>query len=383
MHLEHRPTNLANAGAIGIVFYMSDSSATFSPTVEDDSGNLPIAGGVVMISLSDGTNLKNYIDAHPGAAVIIDPERNRTKPDRLQHLLGIFAGAWLPTNWRVIAPPGRLRGCPSSPISWPPADSTEMSRRSTIAECISPLSPTIREANCTANRIRRGRRHQLRRANRSGRSRSGETGAPHIHRRADSVGIDQYCFAGYERRRPGIYAQRQVSFGAGRLDANAAVNATVTVSPVIHFFWCAFRIAPRRDAGDDHQWRGRFRNFDNRRRRASGARGNAVTGISVNVDQTSLTVPPAATATFNVSLSGAIPAAGQYSGNITVQGTGVSLHIPYLFIVSSTWFTICSASSTGHIYNPYDYACFTASQARTSARTNASRSSSSMRTVRP
>ncbi len=37
------------------------------------------AGGVVMISLSDGTNLKSYIDAHPGAAIIIDPtEPNKT-----------------------------------------------------------------------------------------------------------------------------------------------------------------------------------------------------------------------------------------------------------------------------------------------------------------
>ena len=76
-----KATNAANAGAIGIVFYMADSSATFSPTVLDDNGNPYISGGVVMISLSDGTNLKSYIDAHPGTAVIIDPngtEQNLT-----------------------------------------------------------------------------------------------------------------------------------------------------------------------------------------------------------------------------------------------------------------------------------------------------------------
>ena len=36
---------------------------------------------------------------------------------------------------------------------------------------------------------------------------------------------------------------------------------------------------------------------------------------------------------MTVTLSGAVPPAGQYNGAITVQATGVSLRLPYMFVV--------------------------------------------------
>jgi uncharacterized protein (TIGR03437 family) len=42
-----------------------------------------------------------------------------------------------------------------------------------------------------------------------------------------------------------------------------------------------------------------------------------------------------AAATLNVSLSGAVPAAGSYSGVVTLTGSGISMRIPYLFLVGS------------------------------------------------
>ena len=69
-------TNVSTAGAIGIVFYMSTSSTTLTPPTNIclDNNFVPCAlvGPAVMISQTDGQNVKAYIDAHPGTTVTID-----------------------------------------------------------------------------------------------------------------------------------------------------------------------------------------------------------------------------------------------------------------------------------------------------------------------
>ncbi|HEY4258705.1 MAG TPA: S8 family serine peptidase, partial [Schlesneria sp.] len=68
-----KASNAADAGAIGVIFYMLDSSAAISP--EDmgfDSDTATFFGATVMISLSDGQALKSYIDSHSGQTVTID-----------------------------------------------------------------------------------------------------------------------------------------------------------------------------------------------------------------------------------------------------------------------------------------------------------------------
>ncbi len=67
--------NATAAGAIGIVFYMADSSALTTPDqicYDNTNGVCDLGGPAVMISLTDGQNLKAYIDAHPGTVVTID-----------------------------------------------------------------------------------------------------------------------------------------------------------------------------------------------------------------------------------------------------------------------------------------------------------------------
>lgn len=68
-----KAVNAANAGAVGIVFYMNSGDAATPVETQDSFGNLPLAGPIVMVSQSDGQNLKNYIDAHAGALVVMDP----------------------------------------------------------------------------------------------------------------------------------------------------------------------------------------------------------------------------------------------------------------------------------------------------------------------
>ena len=61
-----KASNAQLAGAIGVIFYMADSSALISPS------GLTFTGPAVMISNSDGLALKSYIDANPGQTVTID-----------------------------------------------------------------------------------------------------------------------------------------------------------------------------------------------------------------------------------------------------------------------------------------------------------------------
>jgi len=64
-----KATNAQNAGALGVIFYMYDGSATITPEGLSNVNN----GLFVMISNADGTALKTYIDANPRHAVVVDP----------------------------------------------------------------------------------------------------------------------------------------------------------------------------------------------------------------------------------------------------------------------------------------------------------------------
>ena len=64
--------NAEAAGAIGVILYMYDSSATLNPEGLGFSANNPLIGPVVMISNAAGVALKQYIDQHSGQAVTID-----------------------------------------------------------------------------------------------------------------------------------------------------------------------------------------------------------------------------------------------------------------------------------------------------------------------
>jgi uncharacterized protein (TIGR03437 family) len=65
------------------------------------------------------------------------------------------------------------------------------------------------------------------------------------------------------------------------------------------------------------------------------ATGTVAAGTTITTDKSTVTVAAGATGNFNVALGGSVPAAGAYSGSVTLQGSGVSLHVPYLFLVST------------------------------------------------
>jgi uncharacterized protein (TIGR03437 family) len=352
-----KATNAANAGAIGVVFYMSDSSPAFPATVTDASGNSPIYGPVVVISQSDGQNIKSYLGAHPGATATIDPngtEQNLTdystywqyspalaanqlasysstgpgpggllKPDIVA--TGGFDGniAALANSGMYVAtqsydPGGELY----SPNGFMAADGTSFA-----APLVAGAAALVKQAHpkYTAAQIR----------------------SALINTSSQDTTVDDQ---GYTRNSSG--------FGAGRLDANAAVSTTVTANPASLSFGLLSGSLPAAIPVIVTNGGSASVSLTIVAGTVQALSGSSVSSVTVNVDQKSLTVPAGGTAAFNVSLSGAVPPAGQYTGNITVQATGVSLHIPYMFLVGSNVVYDMFGIINGNIYNPFAYACF-------------------------
>ena len=335
-----------------------------------------------MISLSDGTNLKNYIDAHPGTAAIIDPngtEQNLTDYSTYWEYSPALAANQLASYSSTGPAPGMSLkpdivatggfdgnvealnngGMYFATQSYDPGGELYSVNRYAAADGTSFAAPIVAGAAALVKQA-----HPTFTA--------AQIRSALINTSSQDTNVDDQG-----------YTRNVTSFGAGRLDANAAVNATVTANPVSISFGALSGSLPAATPVTITNGGSASASLTIAAGAPQALAGTAVTGISVNVDHTSLTVAAGATATFNVSLSGAIPAAGQYSGNITVQGTGVSLHIPYLFIVSSNVVYDMFGILNGSIYNPNEYACFTGVPGTDLAPASASRSSSSMRTARP
>ena len=123
-----------------------------------------------------------------------------------------------------------------------------------------------------------------------------------------------------------------LGLGAGRLDAGAATNASVTAEPAtVSFGFVKSGVLPvTKPITITNKGTASVTLAA-----AVAPASPATSAATVAVDRTSLTLEPAASATLNVSLSGTVPGAGAYSGMVTLTGSGVSMRLPYLFLVGS------------------------------------------------
>jgi uncharacterized protein (TIGR03437 family) len=118
--------------------------------------------------------------------------------------------------------------------------------------------------------------------------------------------------------------------GAGKLDAGSAVSATVTSSPAT----VSFGVLTSGSLAKTQQLRITNRGSSPVTLTLAVAPTQG-SGSNLRLDKQSLALAPGASDTVSVTLSGSVPSAGSYSGAVTMQAAGVSLRVPYLYLVGN------------------------------------------------
>jgi minor extracellular serine protease Vpr len=146
---------------------------------------------------------------------------------------------------------------------------------------------------------------------------------------------------------------RVTDFGAGKLNAADAVNATAAAEPATLSFGVITSSALPKSLTlkltNIGSATATFNFAVNQRASDTDSRA------SVSVQPTSLQLTAGQQQSVTVTLQGSLPSAGTYEGYIDITGSGSTLHVPYLYIVSSNLaynaFPVVGATFTG---NPGD-----------------------------
>jgi uncharacterized protein (TIGR03437 family) len=300
--------NAFDAGATGVVLYMSDSTAPIAPGNLDSNG-IP----VVMISQSDGLALKAYIKSNPSAQVTIDPSGVEVDNTPNGNLLSYYSSMGPSSGDSNVKPDMVAVGTDvyMAAQTYDPAGGQYSTTRYADASGTSFASPMVAGAAALVKQ-----KHPTWTA--------AQIRSALINSASQDVTQDD----------SGDVIDVQW-IGAGKLDAGAAVNTTVVANPTAVSYGI-LAAAPSNVAKQIT-----VTNLGTASVTLTAAvvkgptsyTGNLTAGLLPTLDKTSLTLAAGAAGTLNLTLNGTMPAAGSYSGAVTVKGTGVSLNIPYLYLV--------------------------------------------------
>ena len=333
--LSDKATNVQLAGGVGAIFYMSDATPPSIAT------GLTFDGPAVSISNTDGLALKSYIDANPGQAVTIDTAGVETdlatfnpqagisppiapnqvasyssfgpapdgtiKPDLvatggLDVNLAPAAGMYIATQ--NFDPTSGAGGSLYSANRYAAADGTSFA-----TPLVAGAAALVKQAhpNYTAAQIKSAL--------------------------VNSAAQDTTTDDGYLDLNGVQQPPRPVNvqwLGGGRLDAAAAVNAAVTAEPAtVSFGYLASGSLPITKPLTITN-----KGAASVTLAVAVVPNGAPASATVATDKTSLTLAAGAAATLNVTLSGSVPAAGSYSGAVTLSASGTVTRIPYMFLVA-------------------------------------------------
>ncbi|HLH00458.1 MAG TPA: S8 family serine peptidase [Bryobacteraceae bacterium] len=302
-------TNAQNAGAIGVVLYMADSSPPITPGGLT-STNIP----TIMIGNSDGTALKSFIGANSGYAVTIPRTGIEiVKSSSLTNLLSYYSSTGPSTGDNAIKPDLVATGGSENFFSdiylatqnYDPLGELYSLDRYFAGSGTSFATPLVAGAAALVKQAH---------PNFS----PAQIKSALVNSASQVVTVDE---------QGGTVGVQQL--GGGLLDAGAAVQSTVVANPPS----ISFGVVSTVPATKSFQ----ITNSGTATANLSLVITPAVaaSGASVTIDQKSLTLAPGATATVNATVSGFVPSAGSYSGFVTVQGGPIPIHIPYLFLVAS------------------------------------------------
>ena len=322
-YYDTKVTNAANAGAAGVILYMADTSTLSIPGGLTDYW----FGPVVMIPLNSGQALKSFIASNPTALVTIDTA-GQDQPLSIANQLISFSSLGPTPDGKIkpdIVATGGYDGSLGSPdpTEWylPPngmylaaqnydqngelysqsryvgADGTSFS-----APLVAGAAALVKQAHPTWT--------------------AAQIKSALLNNSAQDVVIEDYF---------GLPVDVE-SIGAGRLDANAAVSATVTAVPsTLSFGFLKSGVAFPSPISVTVTNMG----TSSVTLAVAVAPGVTAAGTTVSVNQPSITLAAGASTTLVVTLFGAVPVAGEYNGAITLKSStpAVNMRVPYMFIV--------------------------------------------------
>lgn len=299
-----------DAGALGVILYMADATALIGPLNLDQNG-IP----AVMISQSAGQALLAYVKSNPAALVTIDPSNAEVPDIGNANLLSYYSSIGPNLGDNALKPDLVAVGTTiyMAAQNYDPLGGQFSSTRYATASGTSFSSPMVAGAAALVKQ-----KHptwtpsQIRSAL--------------INTASQDVTLDD-----------SKNTIDPVWIGAGKLDAGAAVNATVVANPTAASFGLL--------AAAPSNLTKRF-TISNLGAAAVTLTVAVVPGtvsyagnldpaaIAPTVDKASLPVPAGGTASLSVTLSGALPKPGYYTGAITLKKSpDVLLTIPYLYLV--------------------------------------------------
>jgi minor extracellular serine protease Vpr len=119
------------------------------------------------------------------------------------------------------------------------------------------------------------------------------------------------------------------SIGAGKLDAGAALAATVTANPAVISFGAITHLSAAQQIVLTNNGSASVALT------IANNNSNGAPGVSMTFSPSNLTLAAGASTTLTITLSGSLPPAGSYSGSVTITGQNVSMRVPYLYLVAS------------------------------------------------
>jgi minor extracellular serine protease Vpr len=317
-----KAANALNVGAFGIILYNNSN-----PLVEPQ-GMCGFFGPAVMISNSDGLNLKNYVDANSGAMVTIDTAGIETplgaydaqaEASLAQNQLASFS-SFGPTPDGMIKPDLVATGALDSV---PFCGFTETNYGVYLAaqsfdpngELYSSTGYAAADGTSFATPLMAGAAALVKQAH------------------------PDYTVAQIKSALVNFSAQDTTTddlgdsvtpqwLGAGRLDAGAAANATVAVAPTtlsFGYLQTNTSLPITKPLAVTNQGPATV----------TLAVSVLASGAGVTVDQTNLTIPAGGSATLNVTTPNSLPSPASYTGQIVMQASGTTLHVPYMFLVGT------------------------------------------------
>jgi minor extracellular serine protease Vpr len=293
-------TNAEAAGAVGVILYMADSSSLISPSGLTGTG-IPAA----MISNSDGLALKSFLASIPGHSVTLDTGLFEI-PTSGANLLTLFSSLGPSVGDAAVKPdlvaPGSNMYMATQRYD-PLGDMYDASGY-VVAAGTSFATPMVSGAAALVKQTHPG-------------FTSAQIKSALVNTASQDVTADESGAA--------VGVQ---SIGAGKLDVGAAIQPTLAVSPATLSF------GQLKTGAMPASKQLLFTNVSSFPIAATITVA-ASAGTAPTASQTALNLAPGASGTVDFALSGTLPAAGSYSGTVSIQTASATTRVPYLYLVGT------------------------------------------------